>query len=263
MSNYKESLEQSKDLWDELAKDWDERMGENDNEYHRRIIRPATLKFLNPQAGQTILDVACGNGNFSRILAKLGVKVTAFDFSSKMIDHAKDRCRDWLDKIDFHVVDAANYQELMKLKTDKPFDKVVSNMAVMDIADIEPLFFAAFDLLKADGIFVFSGVHPCFQTPNMRKFVEVNDYTGEYSVRMGIQTYEYIEPKMHRVLSLKNNSKQVLHFHRPLSMILNMCFKVGFVLDGIEEPVFKKLENATQFDWYEIPPSIILRLRKV
>jgi len=124
-----------------------------------------------------------GNGNFSRSMAKSGVTVTAFDYSEKMITYAKERCKEWFDKITFHIADAANYDDLIKLKGEQPFDKVVSNMAIMDISDIEPLFRAVYDMLKSDGIFVFSSIHPCFQTPNMRKFTESNDYTDESFIR--------------------------------------------------------------------------------
>jgi 2-polyprenyl-3-methyl-5-hydroxy-6-metoxy-1,4-benzoquinol methylase len=96
-------------------------------------------------------------------MATLGAKVTAFDYSPKMIAHAKKRSKDLLESIDFQVADATKYDELIKLRTDKPFDKAVSNMAVMDISNIEPLFQAVYDMLKPDGIFVFSGVHPCFK----------------------------------------------------------------------------------------------------
>ena len=150
-------------------------MGETDNRYHREIIRPATLKLLNPQSGEQIHDVACGNGNFSRFMSRSGVKVTALDYSSKMIEFAKERCKEQLDMIDFHVADATKFDELIKLKADKPFDKAVSNMAVMDIVDVEPLFRAVNDMLAPGGIFVFSGVHPCFQTPNMLKIIELSD----------------------------------------------------------------------------------------
>ena len=263
MSNFNEITEQSKVLWNQLADDWDERMGESGNRYHREIIRPATLKLLNPQPGEHILDIACGNGMFSVYLAKLGIKVTAFDYSDKLIESAKNRFKEYEKKIDFHVADATQYDELMKLRPGSLFDKAVSNMAVMDISNVAPLFKATYDMLKPGGVFVFLGVHPCFQTPNMRKFTEINDYTGEASVRIGIQTYEYIEPKTHEVTSLAQNTKRVLHFHRPLSMILNMCFDVGFVLDGMEEPVFERPEKTVEFDWYDIPPSVILRFRKV
>lgn len=257
--------EASRKLWEELADNWDERMGESDNRYHREIIRPATLKLLDPQHGDYILDAACGNGNFSRYLADCGARVTAFDYSARMIEHAKERGKENLYDIDFHVADATDYNSLMQLRADKPFNKAVSNMAVMDIADIEPLFRAVYDLLTLGGIFVFSGVHPCFQTPNMKKVTETNDYTGKIEYKTGIITYEYIKPYTHKTIVFANNDKQVLHYHRPLSMILDTCFGAGFVLDGMEEPVFEREDNnnAARFDWYEIPPSIIIRLKKI
>lgn len=262
MNQRSEATEQSRALWEQLADDWDERMGDTDNQFHREIIRPATLKLLNPRSGEYILDAACGNGNFSRWMAGMGVRVTAFDYSSALIEHAQKRCKEYAHLIDFHVADATRYEDLMRLSSDRPFDKAVSNMAVMDISDISPLMKALYEMLKPGGVFVFSGVHPCFQTPNMRKFTEINDYTGQPFTRMGIQTYEYIQPKQHEVTALARNSKQVLHFHRPLSMLLNICFEAGFVLDGIEEPVFEKKNENTGFDWFEIPPAVILRLRK-
>lgn len=257
-----ETTEQSRILWEQLADDWDERMGDTDNQYHREIIRPATLKLLNPHSGEYILDAACGNGNFSRFMAGMGVKVTAFDFSPTLIEHAKRRCRKYAHLIDFHVADATQYTDLIQLQPNTPFDKAVSNMAVMDIPDISPLMRAVYEMLKPGGIFVFSGVHPCFQTPNMRKFTEINDYTGQPFTRMGIQTYEYIHPKQHEVTALARNGKRILHFHRPLSLILNTCFEAGFMLDGIEEPVFEQRNETAGFDWFDIPPSVILRLRK-
>ena len=255
--------EKSHNLWEALATDWDKRMGNESNSFHREIIRPATLKLLDPQPGEHILDAACGNGNFSRYLAALGVKVTAFDYSEQMILNAKARSQDYVNQIRYHVADATNYDELMKLSSDTPFDKAVSNMAVMDISNIQPLLKAIYDLLPVGGIFVFSGIHPCFQTPNMQKITVVNDYSGEKAFQAGIQTFEYIKPKMHETFVLANSGKKACHFHRPLHMILNDCFAAGFVLDGFEEPVFKKPDTVREFDWYDIPPAIVVRLKKV
>ena len=63
-----------------------------------------------------ILDIACGNGNCSKWLADKGVKVVAFDYSSKMIELAKKRRANSLDLIDFSICDAKNYNDLLKLK---------------------------------------------------------------------------------------------------------------------------------------------------
>jgi SAM-dependent methyltransferase len=47
------------------------------------------IHFLQPQNGSRILDVACGRGRHSRILANMGFDVTGFDLSPDSIDYAK------------------------------------------------------------------------------------------------------------------------------------------------------------------------------
>ena len=61
------------------------------NQFRREVVRPLTEKLLSPEAGELILDVACGTGNFSQRLAVLGADVIAFDFSETMIANVKHR----------------------------------------------------------------------------------------------------------------------------------------------------------------------------
>ncbi|MCL1952370.1 MAG: methyltransferase domain-containing protein [Oscillospiraceae bacterium] len=234
------------DHWEALADDWDARMGEDGNQFHRELIRPATLRLLNPQPGERILDAACGNGIFSRKLAELGAEVVAFDYSPQMIAHAKTLCADHLERIVFSVVDAMDGAQVTALGS---FDKAVSNMAVMDIADIKPLICAIHGMLKPGGVFVFSAEHPCFQTPG-------NDFLPD-----GLVTRRYIEPEQYVVQVFSGNDKQVLHWHRPLHQLLGLCFEAGFVLDGLEEPVFTR--EKTNSHWVDIPAAIIFRVRKI
>ena len=157
--------EESRLAWEKNADFWDLKMGGESNFFHREIVRPHTEELLDVKRGDLVLDIACGNGNFSQRMAKNGARVIAFDYSQKMIDHAKQRRADFLDMISFFVLDATRYEDIISLKQERPFDKAVSNMAVMDISNIEPLFKAVYELLSASGIFVFSTHHPCFIRP--------------------------------------------------------------------------------------------------
>ena len=231
--------------WEALADDWDARMGEDGNKFHRELIRPATLRLLDPQPGERILDAACGNGIFSRKLAEIGTQVVAFDYSPQMIAHAKTLCADYLERIQFSVADATDYAQVTALGS---FDKAVSNMAVMDIEDIKPLIDAIHAMLKPGGGFVFSAEHPCFQTPG-------NDFLPD-----GLVTRRYIEPERYIVQVFNNNEKQVLHWHRPLQLLLGLCFEAGFVLDALEEPVFTREKTGSH--WVDIPGAIVFRARK-
>lgn len=262
MSNWKETAEDSKRRWEANADFWDEKMGEHSNQFHREIVRPDTERLLSITANEKVLDIACGNGNFSKRLAEFGADVTAFDYSSKMIANAKNRCASYLDKIDFHVIDATNKEDLEKLRIKAPFDKAVSNMAIMDIADITPLFSSVSELLKPGGIFVFSTIHPCFQSPGMRKTIEYEDVGSNIQIKHGIQIFEYINSRYFEGIGIVNQPVSQLYYHRPLNELLSVCFDAGFVINGVSEPVFNTDNERSKLDWYKIPPVIIMRLIK-
>ena len=262
MSEWTELIQDSQSRWNENAEYWDDYMGEQSNQFHRELIRLHTEKLLNVDEGQSILDIACGNGNFSRRLAELGTNVVAIDYSSKMIERAKLRTPDYLNHIDYRVIDATNYDSLIELGKQK-FDRAVANMALMDIADITPLMRALHTLLKANGTFVFSITHPCFQTPHMRKVHEIEDIDGDILSRNSVQIYNYLTPQPYKAMGIKGQPTPHYMFHRSLSYYLNLCFQNNFVLDGMVEPSFNKEKETNRFDWYEIPPVIILRLTKL
>jgi 2-polyprenyl-3-methyl-5-hydroxy-6-metoxy-1,4-benzoquinol methylase len=263
LSQWSGLTDDSKSRWDEIAEFWDDYMGENSNRFHREIVRPKTEELLAVNEGQTILDIACGNGNFSRRLADLGAKVVAFDYSPKMIERAKSRSKDYLNSIEYRVIDATNVDSLTELGT-KKYDGAVANMALMDIADITCLTKALEQTLKEKGVFVFSIPHPCFQTPNTRKIHETEDFNGEIVTRNSIQISKYLTPESCKTIGIRGQPIPHLIFHRPLSYYVNLFISSNFVLDGLEEPSFQIDENANrQFDWYELPPAIILRFRKL
>lgn len=263
LSKWKELTEESLARWDKNAEYWDDYMGEKSNRWHRELIRPNTERLLEIKEGQTVLDVACGNGNFSKRLAELGANVIAFDYSPKMIERAKSKCKDFLNSIEFKVNDATNYDSLIDLGIEK-FDSAVANMALMDIADITFLVKSLQKLLKPKGSFVFSIPHPCFQPPNVRKICEVEDIDGVVVSRKSVQISKYLNPEVFDNLGIKGQPIPHLIFHRPLSYYLNLFFESNFVLDGILEPTFDDMKKEYyKFDWHDIPPVIILRFRKL
>ena len=201
---------------------------------------PFIISLIKNIESSRVLDIACGNGNFSRVLSDAGAQVMAFDFSSKMIERAKKRSKGHA--IDYIVLDATDDDALLSLGEEK-FDASVSNMGLMDMAEITPLLMALQKLLTPKGRFVFSVMHPCFQTPGVKRIYEEEETGKEIIRRNCISISRYIEPETFEGLGIKNQPVATRYFHRPLSVLLNMCFEQGFVLDRIVEPVFKKEEK--------------------
>ncbi len=217
--------------WEANAKFWDEQMGDESNFFHCDIVRPKVEELLDINGNDFVLDVACGNGNFSQRMALKGARVVAFDYSPQIIELAVKRRNDVLSKVAFHVCDATNYAELMALKQDTPFTKAVANMAIMDISEITPLFKAIYELLGINGIFVFSTHHPCFTYENG----------------------DYFSSCINKGVAIEGQPMLQNYYHRSLSDILNVAFGCGFVLDGFYEVPFK---GET------VPIIMTVRLRK-
>ena len=58
-------------MWNANASFWNDKMGEG-NRFVETLIWPAAQRLLGVTEGETILDVACGNGLTSRRLSNLG-----------------------------------------------------------------------------------------------------------------------------------------------------------------------------------------------
>src|SRR5512136_1220237 len=77
--------------WNANAAYWDERMGDDGNDFVNTLIWPPTERLLDLRAGERVLDIACGNGLYARRLAALGAQVVAFDFAAEFIALARQR----------------------------------------------------------------------------------------------------------------------------------------------------------------------------
>jgi 2-polyprenyl-3-methyl-5-hydroxy-6-metoxy-1,4-benzoquinol methylase len=258
--------EETQRAWDENAAFWDQRMGEG-NDFVEVLIWPATERLLALRPGERVLDIACGNGLTSRRLAAMGAEVVALDFSEAMIAHAQARTTDHAERITYLVRDATDEAALLTLG-ESQFDAALCNMALFDMADIRPLFRALRRLLCPDGRFVFSVLHPCFNSPRIAQVAEQEDREGELVTTYSVKVFNYITPTVARALAMRGQPRPQLIFHRPMQVLFGGAFDAGFVLDGLEERAFPAghlVAGQDPLSWSgrfsEIPPVLVARLR--
>jgi 2-polyprenyl-3-methyl-5-hydroxy-6-metoxy-1,4-benzoquinol methylase len=249
--------------WNANAEFWDNYMGEGGS-FQRALIGPATERLLELRAGESVLEVACGNGMFARRMAQLGGRVVACDFAEEFLECARARTTEHTERIEYCALDATDYDQLMALGK-RRFDAAVCTMALMDMSAIDPLFKALSVLLKRDGRFVFSLTHPCLNSGKGCKKV-IEETEGEaVETAYAIQISNYITPATYKGLGILGQPVPQYYFHRPLSVLFNSAFSAGFVLDGLEEPVFPNAAGARRpFSWEnfrEIPPVLVARVR--
>jgi 2-polyprenyl-3-methyl-5-hydroxy-6-metoxy-1,4-benzoquinol methylase len=257
VTNRRPEPEEVRAAWDALAPYRDEQT-QAGNTWQRDLIQPAVERLLRIAPGELVLEIACGNGLFTRRMAELGARVLGTDFSEPMLDRAHGG------DIEYRLADAADETALLALGEPGSFDAVVCNMAIMDMVEIEPMIVAAAKLLRRDGRFVFSTVHPAFNGEATRVLEQSEDERGvvrTYSVKVS----RYIRPSTQLGVALEGQPVVQWYFHRPLTDLLQSWFRHGFVLDGIEEPVLAPdavPPGSTSAVFSEVPPILVARMRR-
>lgn len=250
-----------KAAWNGNAAFWDERMAEG-NAFQLDLVAPATERLLALEPGESVLEIACGNGVMARRLAHLGARVLATDFAESMIERARAR-GDGGGAIEYRVVDATSEAQLLALG-DHVFEAVVCNMALMDMAEIDPLLGSVPALLKAGGRFVFTQTHPCFNSSGCDRVVEERD-TGEIEVTHAVKVWRYRSGGATEGLAMRGQPHKQLYFNRTIEDLFGSIFGAGMVIDGLEEPTFDPDKTgATWIHWglfAEMPPVLAVRAR--
>ncbi len=250
--------------WETNAQWWDEYYKDG-NDFHLTLIAPPTERLLGIESGETVLDVACGNGAFTRRMAQLGATVVAFDFSESFVECARARTVEHADRIDYHVLDATDRDAMLALG-EGWFDAAVCTMAIMDMEEIEPLAEVLPRLLAPGGRFVFSIMHPSFNNPSTRMVAEHEDREGDLRTVRTVKVERYMTPFSAKGIGIPDQPVPQTYFHRPLHLLLEPFLRHGLAVDGLEETAFTDPSNARgplSWDHYpEIPPVLVVRLRR-
>lgn len=243
--------------WDNVASWYDNYLGGEDT-YQSKVIAPNLLRMLSVKKGESVLDLACGQGYFSRLVKDQGAGVTGVDLSEKLIKIAKEKNSD----IDFVVASA----EDTKLKKDF-FDKVFTVLAFENIKNIDETVGEIKRVLKNNGSFTLVMLHPAFRIPqyadwgfDQKKEIQyrrVDKYLSEIKINIELNPH-------------KGSGKTIsTTFHRSLQWYTKIFKKHGFVITSIEEWISHKKsqtgprQKAEDTARKEFPMFISLELKKV
>lgn len=258
--------EETRKIWDQNAAFWDDRMRDG-NDFQRILVNPASERLLNLQPGETVLEIACGNGVFARHIARLGVHIIATDFSSQLLERAHARTAEYTDRIEYRLVDATREDQIVALGQQR-FDAAVCNQAIMDMAEIDPLMRGIRQVVKPGGRFVFSLCHPCFNHTGMALCAEETTVDGELITTYSVKVAKYLHSSPQKGIAMIGQPAPHYYFDRPLHGLFNACFRAGLILDGLEEPAFNHPHDGSQINrmlswanYHEIPPALVVRLR--
>lgn len=215
--------------WDNVAAWYDRLVGDEGSDYHRNVILPTVLRMLDPQPGERILDLCCGQGVLTRLLLERGAgQVVAVDASAKLIAAAK--LRGPVDtRVRFVVRDATRLGELAEGK----FDAAACVMAVQDVADAAALFAGLGKTLRPGGRAVIVMMHPCFRVPRQ------SDWGWDDAKKMQYRRVDrYLSPMQVPIATHpgSNPGQQTLFHHRPLRNYINALGQASLAVVAADEP---------------------------
>ncbi len=223
-------------MWEENAKAWTQLARAGYDVYRDYVNTPAFLAMLPDVKGLRGLDIGCGEGHNTRLLAQRGAKMTAFDISPTFIRYATEAEREKPLGIEYQLASGAELPY-----TDQSFDFVTAFMSLMDMPEADRAIREAFRVIKPGGFFQFSITHPCFQTPLWKW---VRDQNGK---KLGVLCGQYFDQKPGRIdewifgaapkeLTDKMRKFRMAYFDRTLGEWINMLLDTGFRIERMAEP---------------------------
>ena len=257
--------------WDNASESWAEFVRGGKDYYRDEMNNPAAFKIIGNVRGKHVLDISCGEGYNTRILAKRGAKVVGIDFSEKMIKLARQAEKSEKLGINYNVSNAADLKEFEK----EQFDVVTCLMALMDIERYEDAISEVARVLRKNGRFVFSITHPCFECgvtedgetlAEWKYEKETDNPLDRRASHLEVRNY-FCVAKCEINWNMKRLIKpfKTTSFHRTLTDYFQALHKSGLLITRLVEPKptskgmskHPPLKNQTR-----IPHSVIIEAMK-
>lgn len=213
-------------LWNRNAADWIRASEDGLDVWRDQVNTKAFLAMLPDVSQHCGLDVGCGEGHHSRLIARRCAKLMAIDISSRFI--AFNKQQNICPNLFFRKANCSH----LPFKNNS-FDFAVSTMAFMDMAELDRAFSEIYRVLRPDGFLQFSITHPCF---NECIGHWLDDRSG-FVVQRYFATIEGEVQQWQHYFSNNLPAFQTPRFLRPLSDWLNGLIHAGFTIEKLMEPV--------------------------
>ena len=190
--------------------------------YYPEVFGEQLLRWLqrNSVTPKTAMDLACGTGILCGILEKAGIEASGMDFSSGMIEIARQNAP----HIHFDVADMITYRPDQQYNLVTCTGDAVNH--IPDLSDVKKIFENVFSYLMPGGYFVFDllnerevSTNEPFEmdfTENTRVWFQMTR-PGEKKVNLKIRVYESGE------MAFEENIRETIHDPDVICRMLQDC----------------------------------------
>jgi ubiquinone/menaquinone biosynthesis C-methylase UbiE len=213
--------------WDANAKEWSNRVRAGMDLSRKHVLLPEISDILIKLKAKSVLDAGCGSGDLMKVIQGLfNARIVGVDFSIQM-------CREAISipGVSKRIVCG----NISRLPFDRcSFDAIVANMVLGCVEDLHAVYSEFFRVLKADGVLIFSILHPARVMP-----VHMLKASAEAGASI-VATEDYFnERKVSARLKLGGNSwlpSSVEYYHRTLTNYSAALLSNHFVTIELREP---------------------------
>lgn len=218
--------------WGGVADWYDAHLQQPTGTYHRDVLLPNLTRLMAIKPGMRLLDVACGNGYFSREFFRQGAAVVGVDIAPELISLAKKQSPK---EIEYHVAPA----HAMPFVADGSMDAVLISLAIQNMENVKEVFAECHRALKPGGKMFVVMNHPAFRVPKA-SFWGFDKQNGKAVQYRRIDQYLSESKKAIQMHPGDAPEETTLSFHRPLQFYFKALHKAGFVVGRLEEWISHK-----------------------
>jgi SAM-dependent methyltransferase len=206
--------------WDAIAPKRDAQILSGRDISYNYVLKPMIMRLVGSANLDAVLDLGCGTGQLTALLASRAGHVTGLDVSAESIDIAK---RNTAGHRNVTLVHAA-LDEFSRSEA-RVFSLVTANMSLSTMPNLEAALASIGRLLVPGGHLVASVPHPC-SWPHYWGYSTADwfDYWSEMSIEAEFK------------ISLERSGVTTTHVHRPLLAYLNALVNLDFAIEVVDEP---------------------------
>ncbi len=220
--------------WNKNAKRWIKTAELGLDVWRDSLNTTSFINMLPTITGFSGLEIGCGEGHNSRLIARRCKTLTAIDICVEFITHNQN--------LNFPANLIYQKANAIDLPFDnESFDFAIALMAFMDMAEINKVLMEIYRVLKKGGFLQFSITHPCF-----------NEFIGEWMENDQGDRYGFLVKRY--FIESRGEVHEWQHFHassdiapfrtprfvKPLSTWFSLLLDAGFLIEKVYEPYADK-----------------------
>lgn len=213
--------------WGAVTDWYSEYLETESDSYQSKVILPNLLRLIGKKPVR-VLDIACGQGFFTRAFAHVGHAVVGADIAKELIAEAKNLSP----KIEYHVAPA----DALRFAKPESYGTATIVLAIQNIENLHGVFAEAARVLASQGRLYLVMMHPAFRIPKSSSWGW--DESGVQYRRVDAYLSEQRSELV--VHPGQKNSPTTLSYHRSLQDFSKALGKAGFAITKLEEWISHK-----------------------